>query len=66
MFVQSKSTTVHSEKNGICIKERRGGAEVLVKWSNGRCKWVNRDDLQGAIHIIDANGNNFDDTEVAQ
>jgi len=60
MFVQSKSTTVHGERNGVCLRSRRGGQELLVKWSNGQCRWVDCDDIKGEIRLIDAEGRNYE------
>jgi len=57
MFVQSKSTTHAREKNGMAMKQRRGGRETLVQWENGRQRWVDTIDLQGDIKLIDCGGN---------
>ena len=53
MFVQSKATTSHREKNGMAMRQRRGGRETLVQWENGNQKWVDTSDLQGEIVLID-------------
>ncbi len=53
MFVQSKATTSHQEKNGMAMRQRRGGRETLVQWENGNQKWVDTSDLQGEIVLID-------------
>ena len=52
MFVQSKVETVHNNKNGVAIQQRRGGNETLVQWENGRQHWVSTDDLQGEVKLI--------------
>ena len=57
MFVQSKSTTSVREKNGMALQQRLGGKETLVQWENGSHRWVETEDLQGDIKIIDC-GNN--------
>lgn len=52
MFVQSKVETVHNNKNGVAIQQRRGGNETLVQWENGRQHWVQTTDLQGEVKLI--------------
>jgi len=60
MFVQSKVETVHNNKNGVAIQQRKGGQETLVQWENGRQHWVLTSDLQGTVVLI-GNGVNHDD-----
>ena len=60
MFVQSKVETVHNNKNGVAIQQRKGGQETLVQWENGRQHWVQTNDLQGTVVLI-GNGVNHDD-----
>ena len=60
MFVQSKVETVHNNKNGVAIQQRRGGNETLVQWENGRQHWVQTNDLQGTVVLI-GDGVNHDD-----
>ena len=52
MFVQSKVETVHNNKNGVAIQQRKGGQETLVQWENGRQHWVLTNDLQGTVVLI--------------
>ena len=52
MFVQSKVETVHNNKNGVAIQQRKGGQETLVQWENGRQHWVQTNDLQGTVKLI--------------
>jgi hypothetical protein len=52
MFVQSKTTTLHQHKDGICLSQRRGGRETLVQWSNGDQRWHQSLDLDGKIQIV--------------
>ena len=52
MFVQSKVETVHNNKNGVAIQQRRGGNETLVQWENGMQHWVLTSDLQGTVVLI--------------
>jgi hypothetical protein len=52
MFVQSKDTTLYSDKNGMALKQRRGTQETLVQWQNGRRRWVNTTSLQGEIVLV--------------
>jgi hypothetical protein len=53
MFVQSKSTTSVREKNGVAMRQRLGGRETLVQWQNGAQRWVETNDLQGEIRLVD-------------
>jgi len=52
MFVQSKVNTVHRQKNGVAIRQRRGERETLVQWENGVQRWVDTDDLSGTIRLV--------------
>lgn len=53
MFIQSKSSTDYNLKNGLAIKSRLGGKEILVQWSNGRQQWCQAEDIQGAIRFVE-------------
>jgi len=53
MFVQSEVTSNYKHKNGLCIAQRRGGNETLVQWENGDQRWLNTQDLQGDIFLIE-------------
>ena len=53
MFVQSKVGTVHKQRNGVAIRQRRGESETLVQWENGQQRWIETSDLSGTIRIID-------------
>ncbi len=55
MFVQSKSTTVTKQKNGLALRQRLGARETLVQWENGDQRWVDTIDLVGKIRLIDEN-----------
>ena len=52
MFVQSKTTTLAPQKNGLAIEQRRNGNETLVQWENGDQRWVPTGDLSGEIRLI--------------
>ena len=52
MFVQSKTTTLHKQRNGVAIRQRRGERETLVQWQNGDQRWVPTDDLVGTVRLI--------------
>ena len=56
MFVQSKATTHAAQKNGVAMRQRRGGRETLVQWQNGTQRWVETSDLQGEIRLVDMGG----------
>tara|TARA_Y100000114_G_scaffold143538_1_gene151189 strand:+ start:389 stop:589 length:201 start_codon:yes stop_codon:yes gene_type:complete len=45
MFVQSKATTNIRHKDGLAIKQRRGGKQTLIQWSNGDQQWCETNDL---------------------
>jgi len=53
MFVQSNSTTVATQKNGVALRQRRGHRETLVQWQDGSQRWVDTSDLAGTIRLID-------------
>ena len=53
MFVQSEAVTNHKHKNGLCIAQRRGGSETLVQWENGDQRWIDTQDIQGDIFLIE-------------
>ena len=55
MFVQSKVTTHHKQKNGVAIRQRRNKQETLVQWANGDQRWVDTEDLMGNIVLLDEN-----------
>ena len=57
MFVQSKSTTLAKQKNGVAIRQRRGNSETLVQWENGDQRWVETEDLAGQIILIGSDTN---------
>ena len=59
MFVQSKATTNQKHKNGLCIKQRRGGHETLVQWANGDQRWVLTSDIDGYVQLV-GNSGKFD------
>ena len=54
MFVQSKATTQFGQKNGVAIRQRRNKKETLVQWSSGENRWINTDDLQGTVRLLDS------------
>ena len=60
MFVQSKVETIHNNKNGVAIQQRRGGSETLVKWESGRQHWVQTSDLQGTVKLIGEGASHHD------
>ena len=61
MFVESKSETVHGNKNGVALEQRRGSSETLVQWENGRRHWVATTDLKGEIRLIGTGGTYTDE-----
>ena len=62
MFVQSKTTIFHNQKNGVALRQRRGDQETLVQWQNGQRRWVPTSDLAGTIRIIDREaGDDYDE-----
>jgi hypothetical protein len=63
MFVQSKVTTSIKEKNGVAMRQRRGARETLVQWENGLQKWVDTEDLQGEIRLVDLESTEADENE---
>ncbi len=60
MFVQSKSTTIVKQKNGIAIRQRRAAKETLVQWENGDQRWVETTDLVGEIRLMGDHSSSFD------
>ena len=57
MFIQSKTTTAFNNKNGLAIRSRLGGSEILVQWSNGRQEWCQSNDIAGAIRFVELETN---------
>ena len=57
MFVQSRTETVFGHSNGLAIRSRLGGQEILVQWQNGRQRWCQADDIVGAIRFIELEQN---------
>ena len=53
MFVERETSTLITEKNGVALRQRRGGRETLVQWSNGRQRWTATDELKGEIRLVD-------------
>ena len=53
MFVQNNCTTNPKHKNGLAIRSRRGGQEILVQWQNGDQRWCPSEDVQGAVTFIE-------------
>ena len=53
MFVQNKAAISPREKNGLAVRSRRGGQEILVQWENGRQKWHPASDIAGSIVFIE-------------
>ena len=53
MFVQSRTETVFGHKNGLAIRSRRGGSEILVQWQNGRQRWCDSRDIVGAVRFVE-------------
>ena len=60
MFVQSKSTTLTRQRNGIAIEQRRGETETLVQWENGDQRWVPTNDLAGTIRLVGNDKRGYD------
>ena len=53
MFVQNKSTTFSKHSNGIALRSRLGGREILVQWKNGDQRWCNATDIEGAVRFVE-------------
>ena len=53
MFVQSVETTNPKHKNGLAVRSRRGGQEILVQWSNGDQRWCASQEIVGSIRFIE-------------
>ena len=53
MFVQNKVAINPKEKNGLAMRSRLGGREVLVQWANGIQRWHPSDDIAGALRFVD-------------
>ena len=53
MFIQSKVETAFGHNNGVAIRSRLGGREILVQWSNGRQRWCQSDDIVGAVRFVE-------------
>ena len=53
MFVQSKASTRYDQKNGLCVRERKGGKEILIQWPSGRQEWHRREDIEGRIELLE-------------
>ena len=53
MFVQNNCTTNPKHKNGLAIRSRRGGQEILVQWQNGDQRWCPSEDIAGAVTFIE-------------
>ncbi len=64
MFVQSKTTTLAKQKNGIAIEQRRGERETLVQWENGDTRWVQTEDLVGTIRLMGRHSTEYDYEQV--
>ena len=53
MFIQSRTETAFGHSNGLAIRSRLGGKEILVQWQNGRQRWCQADDIEGAVRFIE-------------
>jgi hypothetical protein len=53
MFVQSKTTIHPKHKNGLAIRSRRAGKEILIQWSNGDQRWCPSEDIAGSIRFVE-------------
>ena len=53
MFVQNTTTTNPKHKNGVAMRSRRGGREILVQWSNGDQRWCPSADIAGAVRFVE-------------
>ena len=53
MFIQSRTETVFGHSNGLAIRSRLGGKEILVQWQNGRQRWCQANDIVGAVRFIE-------------
>lgn len=59
MFVQNKSTTNPRHTNGIALRSRRGGKEILVQWKNGDQRWCDSQDIHGACRFVELETSGF-------
>ena len=60
MFVQSKAAIDARQKNGVAMRQRRGGRETLVQWEIGAQRWVDTRELQGEIRLVDMGGHSYE------
>jgi hypothetical protein len=53
MFVQNKATINPKHKNGLALRSRRAGQEILVQWANGEQRWCESGDIVGSIRFVE-------------
>ena len=53
MFVQNRAALHPKHKNGLAIRSRRNGQEILVQWQNGDHRWCDSKDIQGAFRFVE-------------
>jgi|10_taG_2_1085330.scaffolds.fasta_scaffold23486_2 hypothetical protein len=46
-FIENMDATTPSESRAVVIEQRRNGRETLVRFQNGRMRWVRSDSLKG-------------------
>jgi hypothetical protein len=53
MFIQNAATTNPKHVNGLAIRSRCGGQEILVQWANGDQRWCPSKEIVGSVRFIE-------------